>query len=218
MTKPILALILAVGVWAGLATSPAKAVTAPGNHSYKLFQDGYSEGATVTGSFAGADLDGNGILVHFPSDVLGGPPIEHLELTSFVVHFSGNSFAPAFDLTLDDLFGFVYEVDSSGLGDDPAFDPAIGQDLTEGVGAVGDHSFFTSGLGPNRILGGYIGGAIDINSNFGNLADLALDESANLVQVTPVPEPASIALMMAATLAPNLIRRISTVGRRRTRS
>ena len=35
-------------------------------HSFTFSQTGYSEGATVTGAFAGIDLDGNGILVHFP--------------------------------------------------------------------------------------------------------------------------------------------------------
>ena len=45
------------------AAEPASAVV---EQRFNFTQDGYQEGATVTGSFAGIDLDNNGILVHFP--------------------------------------------------------------------------------------------------------------------------------------------------------
>jgi hypothetical protein len=77
-------------------------------HTFTFSQTGYAEGATVTGRFAGVDLDGNGILVHFPGQI--APPINTLELTEFSMQFSGNSLAPEFDLTVDDLFGFVYQL------------------------------------------------------------------------------------------------------------
>ncbi len=57
--------------------------------SFTFSQTGYSEGATVTGAFAGIDLDGNGILVHFPEQEAA--PINVNELHAFSMHFSGNS-------------------------------------------------------------------------------------------------------------------------------
>jgi hypothetical protein len=179
-----------------MGDTPVMAVT---ELSHVFFQDGYSDGATVNGAFSGVDLDGNGILVHFPVDGGGVPPIQHLELTSWSMHFSGNTLSPAFDLTLSDLFGFVYEIGSSGIGDDPAFDPTIGQNLIEGIGAIGAAHFYTSGLGPNSFIGGYVGGQIDFNQ-LNNLEDEALDSSPNLVQVAVVPEPAGASLLIFAGL------------------
>ncbi len=198
--KRALVLLLAVGISWRLGASPAQALT---NLNYALFQDGFSEGASVTGSFSGADLDGNGILVHFPTD--GAPfPIEHLELSAFSMHFSGNSLSPAFDLTLDDLYGFVYEIGTSGVGDDPAFDPTVNRDLIEGIGLIGANHFYSSGLGPNGVVGGYVGGQIDFG-DFGDLADMALDSSDHLALATPVPEAAGFGLLIAAGLAVDVI-------------
>jgi hypothetical protein len=187
--------MLMLGLSSWLRATSAMAVIP--DTSYAFSQVGYSEGATVTGAFTGADLDGNGILVHFPLRGEGVPPIEHLELTSWSMHFSGNTLSPAFDLALNDLFGFVYEIGTSGIGDDPAFDPTIGENLTEGIGAIGTAHFYTSGLGPNSFIGGYVGGPIDFNG-LNNLADEALDTSPNLVLVSVVPEPACISLLILA--------------------
>jgi hypothetical protein len=187
-----------------LAAAPAFALV-PAVQHYSIFQDGYSEGATVTGAFAGSDLDGNGILVHFP--LAGGPPappIQFLELTAFSMHFSGNSRSPAFDLGLADLYGFVYQLGTAGIGDDPAYDPTLNQNLTEGIGAIGPVRFYTSGLGPNGFIGGYVGGQI---TNPGNVGANALDSSQRLLLVTPVPEPTAGIMMIMAALVTGLVRR-----------
>jgi len=189
--------MLMMGVSSWLSVTPATALI-NANLSYTILQDGYSEGAAVTGAFSGIDLDGNGLLVHFPAND-GGPPIQYLELTAWSMHFSGNTLSPAFDLTLSDLFGFVYQIGTNGLGDDPAFDPTLNQNLIEGIGAIGPDHFYTSGLGPNNFVGGYVGGHIDFN-DFNNLGEHALDSSANLVLVTVVPEPAGASLLIAAAL------------------
>jgi hypothetical protein len=172
--------------------------------AYSFVQDGFSEGATVAGSFTGSDLDGNGLLLHFPSS--GGPPIANLELTSWSMRFSGNSLSPAFDLSLSELFGFVYEIGTAGIGDDPAFDPTLNANLTEGIGAIGASHFFTTGLGPNNFIGAYVGGQIDFG-NLDDLADQALDSSDNLLLVTPVPEPAGVGSLAIAGVAVALTRK-----------
>jgi hypothetical protein len=196
-TKRCFNLILIAGLCSWLGDTPVMAVTT--ELSYVFVQDGFSDGATVNGAFSGIDLDGNGILVHFPLDGPGVPPIEHLELTSWSMHFSGNTLSPAFDLTLSDLFGFVYEIGTYGLGDDPAFDPTLNQNLIEGIGAIGTAHFYSSGLGPNSFVGGYVGGQIDFNE-LNNLENHALDSSPNLVVVNVVPEPSAFGLLISAAL------------------
>jgi hypothetical protein len=195
-TKRVIFMLM-LGLFVCLRATPVTANTS--DVSYAFVQDGYSEGATVTGAFSGTDLDGNGILVHFPLRGGGTPPIEFLELTSWSMHFSGNSLSPAFDLTLSDLFGFVYEIGSAGIGDDPAFDPTIGDNRMEGIGGFSASHFYSSGLGPNSFIGGYVGGEIDINEA-GNLEEHALDSSPNLALVSVVPEPACISLLIIAGL------------------
>jgi hypothetical protein len=176
-------------------------------HTFTFSQTGYADGASVTGRFAGVDLDGNGILVHFPGQI--APPVNTLELTEFSMHFSGNSRAPAFDLTLDDLFGFVYQLGTSGIGDDPATDPDYG-DFREGIGAIGANYFYTSGEGPNFVIGGYIGGEIEFEDLI-NVEEHALDSSPNLVLVAPVPEPSTMAMLIVAALS-TLCRRRAILG------
>jgi hypothetical protein len=180
--------------------------------AFAFSQIGYAEGATVTGTFSGVDSDGNGILVHFPQEG-GGPPIHHLELTAFSMHFSGNSRAPAFDLTLDDLFGFVFDVDTSGIGDDPAFDPTLGQDLIEGIGAIGAVNYYTSGLGPNGMIGGFVGQQVDLN-DMQDFDVVALDSSESLVLVTRVPEPTTAWMLLAGMLGLSVRRCLPSRGAR----
>jgi hypothetical protein len=165
-------------------------------HTFTFSQSGYAEGAMVTGRFAGFDEDGNGILVHFPGQL--APPVHTSELTDFSMHFSGNSLAPAFQLSLADLYGFVYQLGTNGIGDDPANDPNFG-DLREGIGVIGANYFYTSGQGPNAMIGGYVGGEIDFEDLF-EVAEHALDSSPNLLLVAPVPEPSAIAMLLAAVL------------------
>jgi hypothetical protein len=203
-TTRSLILILAIGADMALSSVSAWALTGQ-SLSYTFLQGGYAEGATVSGSFSGADLDGNGLLVHFPAFGVA-PPIEHLELSSWSMHFSGNSLSPAFDLTLANLYGFVYEIGSAGVGDDPAFDPTLNQNLIEGVGAIGVDHFYASGNGPTGMVGGLVGGAIDFNQP-GNLATHALDSSPNLLTVTAVPEAATLGSMSVAALTLLAIRR-----------
>jgi hypothetical protein len=205
MTNRPVFLLLALAAGLGLGAPHADAVT---NLTFDFRQEGYAGGAAVTGSFTGADLDGNGILVHFPTGGPGGPafPIANSELTSLEMHYSGNSLSPAFDLALADLYGFVYQLNTPALGDDPAFDPTVNRNLIEGIGLIGAGHFYTSGLGPNGMVGGYVGGPIDL-SDQNALADHALDATNQPLQVAPVPEPASAALLLVAGAATRVGRR-----------
>jgi hypothetical protein len=199
--------IFSLALFAVIPGSFVSAAT-PSERHFTFVQDGYFDGATVTGAFSGADLDGNGILVHFPvpDDIPEDqvPPIETEELSSFSMHFSGNSRLEAFDLGLADLYGFVFEIDTFDIGDDPAFDPTLGSNLIEGIGTIGISYFYTSGLGPNNIVGGFVGGHID---GPGQIDDEALDTSPNLVQVMEVPEPATGAVLAVGFVLAGVRRR-----------
>jgi hypothetical protein len=175
--------------------------------SYDFSQDGYAEGATITGSFSGTDLDHNGLLFYFPlqSPI---PPIELIELSAFSLHFSGNSLVPPLDLTFDDLIGFSYQIGSPSLGDKSIFLPVINERVFEGLAAFGADYTYTSGLGPNSFRGGILGGPLekDLDNISGNdIADNAIDTSENAILVTSVPEPPTIILASVAGLIAGVV-------------
>ncbi len=150
--------------------------------SFNFTQEGFDEGAMVTGMFSGEDLDMDGQLVHFP-----GSPEE--ELTSFMMEFSGNSLVAAFSLDLSDLNmsnfgGFVYDLNGGPLGD--GFDG-----FTEGI-AVDDGSSFGYNVGPGPAEECGIG--FDCASVVG---PNGFSLSKELVIVTPkaVPTPSALLLM-----------------------
>ena len=73
---------------------------------FTFLQDGFTDGATVTGTFSGTDNDADGQLSSFVGEV-----------TAFSMTFSGNALVPVFSLTLADLFGLVYDLNGGPLGD-----------------------------------------------------------------------------------------------------
>ena len=97
---------------------------------FTFVQDGFTDGASVTGTFSGTDNDDNGQLSSFVGEV-----------TAFSMTFSGNALVPAFSLTLADLFGLVYDLDGGPLGD------GLNLDI-EGIGAEGGPALYSAGPGP----------------------------------------------------------------------
>ena len=98
--------------------------------TYTFTQDGYAEGAFVTLSFTGSDLNADTQITSFDG-----------EITDFSMSFSGNSIVPAFSLGFADLFGLVYDDDGGPLGDGLLLG-------IEGVGANGAPFSYTAGPGP----------------------------------------------------------------------
>ena len=68
------------------------------------------------------------------------------------------------------------------------------------IAAVGADFFYTSGLGPNSMIGGHVGGEIELNDLL-EIAEHALDSSDLLVLVTLVPEPSTLTMLLAGILA-----------------
>lgn len=95
--------LLAMGVL-GLTVQPASAA------SFVFYENGFSEGATISGFFTGQDTDGNGQISSFEGEVTG-----------FGVSFSGSSLVDPFSLGLRDLYGIVYDLDGT-IGDGTTLD------------------------------------------------------------------------------------------------
>ncbi len=156
---------------ASLSATPAAAAT------FTFIQSGYADGAKLTGSFAGSDLNGDGKISSFDNEV-----------SAFSVLFGGNSQVAAFTLDQSSLTpighfvnGLVYDLDGridysadglqAGNTNNSAF-VALGGD-------VQDAGFCTSHAGCGFI------------NYFGT------DESGDKIVVTSVPEPAAWLLMTA---------------------
>lgn len=137
--------------------------------SFTLYQQGYDEGAFVTISFTGDDLDNDGQLAapSFGADVI----------SAFTMTFSGNSQVPSFSLGLPDLFGLVYDLDGGPLGD--------GQLLAvEGVGANDGTFVYEAGPGPEAVCG--------IGNDCAFVSDGINQDFSQLLLVATPPTPASI--------------------------
>ncbi|HEY0956787.1 MAG TPA: PEP-CTERM sorting domain-containing protein [Roseateles sp.] len=89
------ALTTALALTAALA-QPAQA------QGFTFTQGGYADGATLSGSFAGTDLDGDGWLYGY-------------ELTAFELHWSGNRAVQAFSHALGDRSGIEFELSSQRI-------------------------------------------------------------------------------------------------------
>ncbi|WP_457351444.1 PEP-CTERM sorting domain-containing protein [Roseateles sp. P5_D6] len=76
--------------------------------SYSFNQTGYADGATLSGHFAGSDLDGNGWLYAY-------------ELTEFELNWSGNRAVQAFNLGFSERAGLEFELSSGTLSHMAAF-------------------------------------------------------------------------------------------------
>jgi hypothetical protein len=135
-------------------------------------QAGFSEGAVVTGTFSGEDLDSNGQLSSFDGEISG-----------FSMSFSGNSIVSAFSLGFPDFFGLVYDLDGGPLGDGLLLD-------VEGVAAGGAPEAYAAGPGA---FGPFNQCGIGIDCAYVSDGS-ASDFSQELVDVQLVPEPTTALL------------------------
>ena len=142
--------------------------------SFTLVQGGYTDNAEVTVTFTGTDNDNNGQLESFAG-----------EITDFAFSFSGNSVVSSFTLISDDLWGLVFDLDGTPLGD--SISGAV-----EGVGA-GEGNYVT-GPGPllNLCDGNNICGQVD----FGGATDttlIALGSTLYVIDGETIYENGSVA-------------------------
>lgn len=123
------ACVMPAAASAGVDTSKELVVvTDLGGGDFSFIHGGFTDGAFVSGSFSGSDVDGDGQLSSFDG-----------ELTAFTMSFSGNALVGAFTLDFGDLFGLVYDFDGD-IGDGVILD-------IEGIG-VGSFPLYIAGPGP----------------------------------------------------------------------
>jgi hypothetical protein len=156
--------VVAILLWC----STASALT------WSISQSGYAEGATISGSFTGVDINLDNQIASFSGEV-----------TALTITFSGNSFVAPWTLGRNELVGLVYDVGTPFLGDGPG-------GFIEGLSAFGFGTLgfgqIESGLGPTGVIGGTVG---DVSG---------FDTTPSAIAVTLVPEPSS-ALLIAIGLA-----------------
>lgn len=80
-----------------LATLMAALASSAQAQNYSFSQGGYADGATLSGHFAGTDLDGDGWLHGY-------------ELTAFELHWSGNRAVQAFSHGYGDRSGLEFNI------------------------------------------------------------------------------------------------------------
>lgn len=103
----VLGLATAVPAQAGFDFSTSLVTVADlGSGNYSFSQGGWSNGAAISGTFAGLDDDNDGFL-----DFSFG------EISDFTMSFSGNAQVDAFVFDFSNLFALVYELDGGPLGD-----------------------------------------------------------------------------------------------------
>lgn len=134
--------------------------------TFSFSQAGFGEGAFVSGTFTGQDIDGNGQLSSSDGEIIG-----------FDMAFSGNSLVSAFTLDVSDLNGLVYDLDGGPLGD--GLDLAI-----EGIAAGNGAYDYVAGPGPFAQCGIGIPCAL--------IQGERLIFSSELIQVTAVPLTSAI--------------------------
>ena len=105
---------------------------------YNFSQDGYSGGGVITGWFDAIDTNGNGQINSFD-----------LEVTGFLLNFSGDFFVDDFTHYHSDLFGLVYDIGSGFIGDGTV--PVL-----EGIESFDSDFYYASGLGPFGFPGGEV--------------------------------------------------------------
>jgi hypothetical protein len=145
--------------------------------TYSFSQTGFTGGGLLSGSFSGADINLDGIL-DFSAN----------EISAFSLSFTGGTSVSAFTLGYGDLFGLVFKINAGNF---------IGDDTTtagsEGIGAFNDQYTYVSGVGPMTELG--LGGGqgaliMDASSS-------PLTSSTSVIEISPVPEPESYAMLLA---------------------
>jgi hypothetical protein len=181
---------LAAAAWLALSSAQANATT------FAFEQSGYQGGGLVSGTFDGADLNGDGFISFFDDG----------EVSNLLLNFNGTDLIGSFSHTTADVAGLVWNVSSPTLGDS-----AMADGLTlEGMATnwVPDE-FAAAGLAPQ----GYsfatgMGPLGDMRGEVTDWATGARLTTTEAMRISPaaVPEPGTWGLMGLGLLGVSLLR------------
>ena len=126
MLRTVLRAGLVLGVCLELNAQPA-------SETFTFCQEGFSEGAFISGSFTGTDSNTDGQLAF-------------AEVTDLTVTFSGNSIVDPLSFSFADFAGLVYDLDGGPLGDGTS-------GAVEGIAASSAAGDYSAGPGPESLCG-----------------------------------------------------------------
>lgn len=176
--------MLRMGMFAALLSAALTLANAASAQtvSFDFFQSGYDDGAFVSGTFAGEDLNTNGRLEWNPTPGLN-------ELTAFSLSFSGNSLVGAFSLGLGDVMGLLYGLDGGPLGDlAPLGNEGILAGISSSALLLATGSAGYPGCGSGALCGQITSGQF-------------VTETNELVQISvSVPEPGGLAVVVVGLM------------------
>ncbi len=183
--------------WLAMGAAALMAMTAAHATTYSFEQSGYQGGGTVSGTFEGSDVNGDGFISFFDEG----------EVSQLLLNFNGTDLIPAFSHTLADVNGFVWDTTSPTLGTSVMADGQTFEGIAtnwvpdefalEGLAPTTGYAFAT-GMGP---LG-------DTRGEVTDWATGARLTSTEAMHITPtaVPEPAAMGLMSLGLLGIAVVR------------
>lgn len=187
-----------------MGISLSSAASAAFERMFEFYQGGFSEGAYVSGTFSGADLNASGRLGDDQLPFL--PPYEG-EVSSFHMSFSGNSLVSSFNVDYPIArIGeptLVYDMDGGPLGEAMAGVPeGIALDKLVNTSFEQSLTEYWAGAGPllECATGGSCGWIRRSGLDSSGLGYSGEDFSKELVQVNEVPLPAAVWLFGSGLL------------------
>ena len=178
-----------------IGISLSSAASAAIERTFKFYQGGFAEGAYVSGTFSGVDLNSSGRL---GDDQLPFIPPYEGEISNFHMSFSGNSLVSSFNVDYPVVrIGeptLVYDMDGGPLGEAMGGVPE-GIVVNKLINTSSEKSFteYLAGAGPllECATGGNCGWIRRSGLDSSGLGYSGEDFSKELVQVNEVPLPAA---------------------------
>lgn len=185
---------------------------------FSFSQTGFAGGGTVTGTFSGEDVDGNGYINYAPGDAGFYDPVTAaglLELTDFMLSFSGSSVISDFTLGFSSLQNFSFKFPGDMIiGNDFVASPIDIADFYSVEGIFADDGTFMYFSGQQALSVFGMETMVSENTPNGPVVDGGSSFSIQQGGAASVPDASSTGVWMAILLpALLMVRRKIAVNR-----